>query len=146
MLLNTKCPSWLYEVKAGATTVWERWDGLDPDGVCRIGNDGTGGMISFNHYGFGSVGDFLYRRIAGIEATSGGYKTFKIEPIVGGELSYAKASVDTPYGEISSKWRAENGKLTLEIKVPVGTACDAVLPSGKRQTLSSGRHVLECAI
>ena len=72
MLLNTKCPSWLYEVKAGATTVWERWDGLDEDGVCRIKDDGTGGMVSYNHYGFGSVGDFLYRRIAGIEPTVGG--------------------------------------------------------------------------
>ncbi len=146
MLLNTKCPSWLYEVKAGATTVWERWDGLDPDGVCRIGNDGTGGMISFNHYGFGSVGDFLYRRIAGIEATSGGYKTFKIEPIVGGELSYAKASVDTPYGEISSEWRAEDGKFTLDVKVPVSASCEVVMPSGERKSLSSGKHVLECEI
>ena len=58
MLENTICPSWLYEVKVGATTIWERWDALDENGECEIGNDGTGGMISFNHYASGSVGDF----------------------------------------------------------------------------------------
>ncbi len=67
MLLNQKCPSWLYEVKTGATTIWERWDGLDENGVCPIGDDGTDLMISYNHYASGAVGDFLYRRIAGIE-------------------------------------------------------------------------------
>ena len=72
MLLNTKCPSWLYEVKAGATTIWERWDGLDENGQCPIGDDGTDTMISYNHYASGAVGDFLYRRVAGIEPLEAG--------------------------------------------------------------------------
>ena len=140
MLLNTKCPSWLYEVKVGATTVWERWDGLDEDGVCRIGNDGTGGMISFNHYGFGSVGDFLYKRIAGIEPTEGGYKKMRIAPVYGGELTYVNASLKTPYGVVSSSWRAEEGVFTLEIAVPVGTECEVVLPGGETHVAGSGVH------
>ena len=76
MLLNTKCPSWLYEVKSGATTIWERWDGLDENGECPISNDGTDMMISYNHYASGAVGAFLYQRIVGIEAVDPGYKTF----------------------------------------------------------------------
>ena len=63
MLLNEKCPSWLYEVKVGGTTIWERWDGLDENGVCPISEDGTGGMISYNHYASGAVGYFLYSRL-----------------------------------------------------------------------------------
>ncbi len=140
MLLNTKCPSWLYEVKVGATTVWERWDGLDEDGVCRIGNDGTGGMISFNHYGFGSVGDFLYRRILGVEPTSGGYKTFCVAPVPGGDLTYAKGEVQTPYGKISCSWSVENGEFKLKIFVPFGTEAQVVLPNGTREKAELGEH------
>lgn len=140
MLLNTKCPSWLYEVKAGATTVWERWDGLDEDGVCRIGNDGTGGMISFNHYGFGSVGDFLYRRIAGIQPTSGGYKTFRVAPVIGGGLTFAKGEVDTPYGKIVSEWKMQANKFILNIKVPFGTRATVVLPDGTQNEVASGEY------
>lgn len=146
MLLNTKCPSWLYEVKAGATTVWERWDGLDPDGVCRIADDGTGGMVSYNHYGFGSVGDFLYRRIAGIEPVDGGYKSFKVAPVLGGDLAYAKGKVKTPYGDIVSDWKVAGGKFTLKVKVPVSTSCEAVLPNGESTILKSGEHILECTL
>lgn len=146
MLLNTKCPSWLYEVKAGATTVWERWDGLDEDGVCRIGNDGTGGMISFNHYGFGSVGDFLYKRIAGIQPTSGGYKTFRIAPVVGGELTFAKGEVNTPYGKIVSDWKLTDGKFMLRITVPFGTSAEVVLPNGTTAVTGSGEYYYECAV
>ncbi|MFA6830513.1 MAG: family 78 glycoside hydrolase catalytic domain, partial [Bacilli bacterium] len=92
MLTNTKCPSWLYEVRVGATTIWERWDGLDENGECEIGDDGTGGMISFNHYASGAVGDFLYRRVAGIEQTLPGYQTLRIAPLIGGGITSCKAS------------------------------------------------------
>ena len=74
MLLNTQCPSWLYEVRVGATTVWERWDGLDENGECPIGDDGTDMMISYNHYASGAVGAFLYRRVLGVEPTEAGYR------------------------------------------------------------------------
>ena len=145
MLMNTRCPSWLYEVKTGATTIWERWDGLDEKGECPIGNDGTDQMISYNHYASGSVGAFLYQRIAGIEAVEPGYETFRIKPIVGGGLIWAEGSTETPYGRISSKWKIENGRFYLEAEVPVGTKCTVILPDGSVKETGSGTYRMECA-
>ena len=143
MLLNTKCPSWLYEVKGGATTVWERWDGLDENGQCPIGNDGTGGMISYNHYASGAVGDFLYRRVAGLEPVTAGYRTFRVCPVPGGGLTWAEASVMTPYGKAASAWKIEEGKLfTQTVVVPAGTVCTLTMPSGKAQTLTQGTYTV----
>ena len=146
MLLNTKCPSWLYEVKAGATTIWERWDGLDENGVCPIGDDGTDKMISYNHYASGAVGDFLYRRIAGIEPTEAGYKTFRVKPILGGGLTSAFAKVRTPYGDASVQWKTAENTFTVTVCVPVGTRCELTLPNGTSQILASGTHTATCSI
>lgn len=140
MLLNTKCPSWLYEVKMGATTLWERWDGLDENGECPIGDDGTDKMISYNHYAAGAVGDFLYRRLAGIEPLEAGYRRFAVKPLIGGGLTSADAWVETPYGRAAVSWKAESGTLTVEITVPVGTQCELTLPDGTHQIFESGRH------
>ena len=140
MLLNTKCPSWLYEVRVGATTIWERWDGLDENGLCPIGDDGTGGMISYNHYASGAVGDFLYRRVAGIEATEAGCRSFRVAPVPGTELTWAKAEVESPFGRIASEWHIENGTFTLEVTVPAGTECTVVLPGGSQRQVTQGRH------
>jgi len=144
MLMNTKCPSWLYEVKVGATTIWERWDGLDEDGFCPIGDDGTGGMISYNHYASGAVGDFLYKRIAGIEATEPGYRSFRVKPLIGGGLTQAKACVETPYGTAGSEWKLENGTLTLKVTVPVSTQCAVILPDGQTRSVGSGSYEFSC--
>lgn len=146
MLLNTKCPSWLYEVKMGATTIWERWDGLDENGICPIGDDGTDMMISYNHYASGAVGDFLYRRVAGIEAVEPGYKAFTVKPVLGGGLTWAKGSVNTPYGMVSTSWKLENGMFTVDIQVPVGTRCELVLPNGLAKTYGSGCYTETCAL
>lgn len=146
MLLNTKCPSWLYEVKAGATTIWERWDGLDENGVCPIGDDGTDKMISYNHYASGAVGDFLYRRIAGIEPTEAGYKAFRVKPILGGGLTSASAKVRTPYGDASVQWETAADTFTVTVCVPVGTRCELTLPDGTSQILASGTHTATCSI
>lgn len=140
MLVNTKCPSWLYEVKSGATTIWERWDGLDENGVCPIGDDGTDRMISYNHYASGAVGAFLYQRIAGIEATKPGYREFQIKPLVGGGLTSARGSVITPYGEIISDWKADGETFTIDIQVPVGCTCTLTLPDGETKTCDSGTY------
>lgn len=140
MLLNTKCPSWLYEVRVGATTVWERWDGLDENGVCPIGDDGTGGMISYNHYASGAVGDFLYRRIAGIEARTGGYQTFAVKPVPGGDLTWVKGEVMSPYGKILSDWKIINNTFTITVEVPSGTVCELTMPSGTQKVLSAGSY------
>jgi alpha-L-rhamnosidase len=144
MLLKDTCPSWLYEVKAGGTTIWERWDALREDGTCNTGaDDGTNGMTSFNHYASGAVGDFLYRRVAGIEAKEGGYKTFKIAPLLGGNISYAKGTVMTNYGEISSEWRVIGDIFSITLKVPVGTTCVLTTPNGNTKTLGSGSYSFE---
>ena len=142
MLTNDECPSWLYEVKAGGTTVWERWDAMTNKG----GQDGTGGMISFNHYASGAVGEFLYKRVAGIEPTSAGYKTFKVGPLVGGGITHAHGAVLTPYGKITSDWEINGDKFELKIGVPPCTTCNVVLPSGETKTMGSGEYSLGCAL
>ena len=146
MLLNKKCPSWLYEVKAGATTVWERWDGLNEEGECPIGDDGTAGvMISYNHYASGAVGDFLYRRVLGVEPIEAGYRKFRVCPVLGGGMSEAKGSVKTPYGKIEVHWEKQGGVFSVSVRVPVGTACELTLPDGGTETLSSGVYERQCA-
>lgn len=142
MLLNDACPSWLYEVKRGATTIWERWDGLDENGECPIGDDGTDIMISYNHYASGAVGAFLYKRIAGLEPTSAGYKTFRVKPVLGEGISWAKASTRTPYGVAASSWTLDalGTQMKLTVTVPVGTEAEVVLPDGSNHTVHSGTH------
>ncbi|MCC8063918.1 MAG: glycoside hydrolase family 78 protein, partial [Clostridiales bacterium] len=144
MLMNTKCPSWLYEVKMGATTIWERWDGLDENGECPIGDDGTDSMISYNHYASGAVGAFLYQRVAGIAPIEAGYKSFQVKPLVGGGLTWAEGRVNTPYGEIASRWQVEDGTFTVTVQVPVGTRCQLTLPDGTSCTLGSGAYSRSC--
>lgn len=146
MLLNTKCPSWLYEVKMGATTIWERWDGLDENGVCPISDDGTDNMISYNHYASGAVGDFLYRRVAGLEPVEAGYKTFRVKPVPGGDITSASARVQTPYGPASAAWEQTEREFRVTVQVPVGTCCELTLLDGTTRVLTSGRHSASCTI
>lgn len=154
VLLQEECPGWMYEVKAGGTTIWERWDALRPDGTVNIGNlvngkeekDSDGGMVSFNHYANGAVGDWLYRRVAGIEPVSGGYKSFKVAPVPGGGLDFARAGIRTPYGQLTSEWKLEGGKFTITVQVPVSTTCMLVMPDGSRKELPGGCHTFSCFI
>lgn len=152
LLLQESCPSWLYEVKAGGTTIWERWDALRPDGTVNIGDltggkteeESGGGMVSFNHYAGGAVGDWLHRRLAGIEPLSGGYKAFRIAPLPGGEIAAARAGVATPYGLAASDWRLEGDAFTISVQVPVSTECELILPDGQTHRLASGAHTFTC--
>ena len=140
MLMCDECPSWLYEVRAGGTSIWERWDAISPDGGNTGADDGTGGMVSFNHYASGAVGDFFYRRIAGIEPTEAGYKKFSVRPVPGGGLTSARAELTCPYGRISSEWSISGGKFTLRVSVPVSTECTVTLPSGRTERTGSGDY------
>lgn len=142
LLLQDSCPSWIYEIKAGATTFWEQWDAVSPDRISANSSDAaeSDSGISFNHYAYGAVGDFLYRRVAGIESTSGGYKTFTIAPVPGGGLRWAKATHLSPYGEISASWKITKDLFTLQVKVPVSTYCKIVLPSGTEHLVNSGEY------
>ncbi len=154
LLLQEGCPSWLYEVKAGGTTIWERWDAMRPDGTVNIGDltgnkpeeESGGGMVSFNHYANGAVGDWLYRRVAGIEAISGGYKRFRVAPLMGGGLTSARGRVQTPYGAAASDWRIEGGIFHIEVTVPVSAACTLALPNDETHELASGVHRFSCSL
>ncbi|GAB4018969.1 glycoside hydrolase family 78 protein [Spirosoma migulaei] len=145
LLLQQTFPSWLYPVKMGATTIWERWNGIRPDGSFEPAS-----MNSFNHYAYGAIGDWLYRQMVGLDTdeTGVGYKKINIKPHVGGGFTYAAASYQTPYGKVSTRWKIENGKLLLDAEIPANTTAtiyiptntaDAVLENGKK--LSPGKDV-----
>ena len=132
VLMQDTCPSWLYCVKMGATTFWEQWNAITPDGKVRD--------PSMNHYAYGAVGDFLYRRVLGLEPTDGGYRRFRVKPLPGGELTWAQGGTKTPYGQIWVRWEIRNGTFSVTVNVPVSTTCQLVLPSGKEFELHSGVH------
>jgi len=141
MLLNrTEYPSWLYPVTKGATTIWERWDGIKPDGSFQ-----SPSMNSYNHYAYGAIGDWMYRVVAGIEldAHEPGYKHILIQPHPGGGLTRASASVDSMYGRVSSGWEIANGKMTVSIEVPPNTTASVRLPNAKLDEVSEGGKPLE---
>ena len=145
VLMQEECPGWLYAVNAGATTMWERWDALKADGTVNMGTGGDdGGMVSFNHYANGAVGDWLYRRVAGIEPIEGGYRKFRIAPMPGGGLAHACGKVQTPYGTVSSNWEIQDGAFEITVQVPVSAECVLELPNGEKHILRSGQHSFAC--
>lgn len=130
MLLNRECPSWLYPVTMGSTTVWERWDSMLPDGSINPGE-----MTSFNHYALGAVARFMWERLAGLQCAEPGWSKTRIEPIVGGDFTQASASLDTPYGRAVSSWRLEDVQgekekiLHIGVEVPPNASAEIVLPT-----------------
>ena len=124
LLLKDDFPSWLYQVKMGATTIWEHWDGIKPDGTMWSPD-----MNSFNHYAYGAVGEWMYRVCAGIEIdhSDPGYRHIIFQPQIGGNLSYAKGSYQSIYGNVVSKWEEREGKIFYEVDVPVNTAASLYL-------------------
>lgn len=139
LLLEQECPSWLYPVTMGATTVWERWDSMLPDGSVNPGE-----MTSFNHYALGAVVDFLHRVVAGLAPASPGYRSLSIEPRPGGGLTGASATLRTPYGVASSAWVLEDGHLTADVVVPVGATARVRLPDWNTAVeVGSGTHHFE---
>lgn len=127
LLMQESYPSWLYSVKQGATTIWEHWDGVKPDGTFWSEH-----MNSYNHYAYGAIGDWLYRRVAGLDAGDGGtaYRDIRIAPLFGGsELSDAAATLESPYGTIHSGWRRMDGEIALDVTLPAGTSATVRLPA-----------------
>jgi alpha-L-rhamnosidase len=126
LLLQTEAPSWLYAVAMGATTIWERWDSLRPDGSLN-----PSGMTSFNHYAFGAVADWLHRVVAGLAPAAPGYRRIRVAPQPPRHgLTSASTALRTPYGVASTGWHIENDELFVTIVIPVGATADIVLPSG----------------
>jgi alpha-L-rhamnosidase len=123
LLMRRACPSWLYSVTMGATTVWERWDSLLPDGTVNPGQ-----MTSFNHYALGSVADWLHRAVAGLAPAAPGYRRIEVRPHVGGGLTRARARHRTPYGPAEAAWAIEDGQITVSVVIPPGAMARVTLP------------------
>jgi alpha-L-rhamnosidase len=141
LLLNHDYPSWGYEVQAGATTMWERWNSLKPDG-----SFGDVVMNSFNHYAYGAVGDWMYRHIAGIAPIEPGYRRFAIAPVPGGGLTHGGGSLDTAYGRITTAWTVNGDRFHLDLTVPPGSRADVTLPDATHRTLGSGSYRLDATL
>jgi len=139
LLMQETYPSWLYPVKQGATTIWERWDGQKPDGSFQ-----TPGMNSFNHYAYGAIGDWMYRVIAGMDTYDSmpGYKKISIKPHIGGGLTDVAADYETNYGKLSSRWQIINGKFAMAVEIPANTTAKIYIPASGVESVTEGGKTL----
>lgn len=135
MLTRTECPSWLYPVTMGATTIWERWDSLLEDGSINPGE-----MTSFNHYALGAVADWLHRVVGGLAPAAPGYKKLEIAPRPLPGLDHATTRHDTPYGTAEVAWRRIDAQVRVTATVPANTTARVRLPDGQRFEVEAGRH------
>jgi alpha-L-rhamnosidase len=137
LLLQRDCPSWLYPVTMSATTIWERWDSMLPDGSINPGE-----MTSFNHYALGAVADWLHRTVGGLAPSDPGYRRLEIQPRPGGGLTSARARHQTPYGLAECAWHIAQGQITVEVVVPPNTRAGVTLPGrdGSAVEVGSGSH------
>ncbi|MDR6907158.1 alpha-L-rhamnosidase [Agromyces sp. 3263] len=138
LLMETRCPSFLYPVTMGATTIWERWDSIRPDGTIN-----PSGMTSLNHYALGAVASWLHRVVGGIEAIEPGYRRVRIAPKPGGGLVSANTRHDTVHGQIAVAWRVDGADVTLDVAVPAGVVADVELPlhpDAATATVGAGTH------
>lgn len=141
LLLQETFPSWLYPVKMGATTIWERWDGQKTDSTFQ-----DVGMNSFNHYAYGAIGDWMYKVVAGLDIGQPGYKHILIQPQPDSRLKYAKAQLESSHGTIKSQWEIKNGHLIIEAEIPANTTATITLPKAsidKVIDVNSGKNIKE---
>ncbi|HET6996507.1 MAG TPA: alpha-L-rhamnosidase C-terminal domain-containing protein, partial [Chitinophagaceae bacterium] len=140
LLMQESYPSWLYPVKMGATTIWERWNGIRPDSTFEPAS-----MNSFNHYAYGAIGDWMYSTIAGINAfdDTPGYKLSFIQPRIGGGLSFASASLQTVYGKLSSGWKVEADQILYDVEIPPNTSAVLILPLTNAEDLTENGRIIQ---
>lgn len=136
LLLQEDCPGWMYQVRNGATTTWERWDALKPDGSVNETSMGKDNMVSFNHYAFGSVGEFYYRYILGIRPLESGFSKVLIKPFMDKRLGAVSGSFQSRNGMIEVDWKAQNQDFILRVKSE--TDAKIVLPDGTEHELCGG--------
>lgn len=136
LLFSEKCPSWLYQVNAGATTIWERWDSLRPDGTVNISKMGASNMVSFNHYAYGCVGEFLYEYILGLKPLEPGFARAEVRP-----------HPDKRFGCYTGTFQSRNGSFAIavdpdqhvmKLTTPVPTL--VALPDGSEQEVGPGNY------
>ena len=139
LVLQDTYPSWLYPVKMGATTIWERWDGEKPDSTFE-----TPGMNSFNHYSYGAIGDWMYRKMVGLDTYEDGvgYQHIKIQPHIGGGFSFASASLQTYYGKLSCGWKVEKDRISMDIEIPANTTATIFIPAAKADDITESGKAL----
>ncbi len=133
LVMQQECPSWLYPVTMGATTIWERWDSMLPDGSINPGE-----MTSFNHYALGAVADWMQRTIGGLAPAAPGYRRLEICPQPEAGLTHARARHITPYGLAESAWAFADGQLTLTVTVPPNTSARVTLPGSEADPIEVG--------
>jgi alpha-L-rhamnosidase len=121
--MQRECPSWLYPVTMGATTVWERWDSMLPDGTINPGE-----MTSFNHYALGAVADWMHRTIGGLAPAEAGYRRIEIRPRPGGGLTHCRTTHLTPYGLAECFWKIADGNFVLNVIIPANATASVTLP------------------
>lgn len=123
IFLQEDYPSWLHAVKKGATTIWERWNSILPNG-----DFDESGMNSLNHYAYGSIGDWMYRKLAGINQIEPGYKRILIKPMFIKGIHSVEATYDSMYGTIKSAWTCKDNKIFVDIEIPANTTAVIYLP------------------
>ncbi|MGP4010587.1 alpha-L-rhamnosidase [Streptomyces sp. 4N124] len=131
LLQQRSFPSWGYQIDRGATTMWERWDSIRPDGSFQ-----DTAMNSFNHYAYGSVGEWMYANIAGISAGRPGYREIVIRPRPGGAVTSARAGFTSVYGPVSTQWRRKAGRFSLTCTVPPNTTAEVWIPASAPETVT----------
>jgi alpha-L-rhamnosidase len=133
LLVEQSCPSWLYPVTMGATTIWERWDSLLPDGTVNPGE-----MTSFNHHALGAVADWLHRTVAGLAPGAPGYRVLEIRPRPGAGLTHGRARHRTPYGVAECGWATDAGMIAVDVIVPANTTARVTLPGRDEEPIEVG--------
>ena len=136
LLYQTESPSWLAQVKRGATTIWESWEMYQPDGTPK--------KESFNHYTYGTVDDWMFRTIGGVDQEDTGYRRLMIHPQPDKSLTWAKRSFETENGTVYASWKREGGQFILTADIPCNTTARIILPDGTQHTVGSGHYTLNC--
>lgn len=139
LLLQETYPSWLYPVKMGATTIWERWNGIRTDGSFEPAS-----MNSFNHYAYGAIGDWMYRTMVGIDTyeDGAGYQHIKIQPHIGGNFTSAAASLKTYYGTVSSGWKIKEDGIEMDAEIPPNTHATIFIPAKSAEMITENGKTL----
>ncbi len=142
LLLQPSYPSWIYPVKMGATTIWERWDGIKPDGTFE-----TPSMNSYNHYSYGAIGDWMYRVMVGLDTYEDGvgYKHIKVQPHISDSFTMASASLQTYYGKLSNTWTRDTLQhtVTMDVEIPANTTAGITIPAGPDDKIEESGKLLE---
>lgn len=136
LLYQTESPSWLAQVKRGATTIWESWEMYQPDGTPK--------KESFNHYTYGTVDDWIFRTIGGVDQEDTGYRRLMIHPQPDKSLTWAKRSFETENGTVYASWKREGGQFILTADIPCNTTARIILPDGTQHTVGSGHYTFNC--